>query len=222
MKTTRLIGELKVAIAYTSAKSEDGVDRLLEQIASLGNGSIAVKIQADLRQVGAPSEIVKATRAAFGEHIDILVNNAGFQVTKSLMDITAQDFADTYDLNVRAVMLMSKAVLPFLRAPGRIINIGSVGARCGFKDLSLYCSSKSAVEGLTRVFAVELGAAGHTVNTVNPGPVQTDLLNGVPQEIVDMQMKSTPAQNRLGDTDDVAQIVVFLAEDRSRWITGQG
>ena len=116
---------------------------------------------------------------------------------------------------------MSQAVTPYLGRDGRIINIGSVGARCGFKELSLYCSSKAAVEGLTRVSAAELGPKGHTVNTVNPGPVQTDLLDKIPPDIVAMQKSQTPLENRLGRTDDIAQIVAFLAEEGSRWITGQ-
>lgn len=116
---------------------------------------------------------------------------------------------------------MSKEVLPYLRTPGRIINVSSVGARLGLKELSLYCSSKAAVEGMTRCFAAELGHQGHTVNAVNPGPVQTDVLDGIPEEIVEMQKKSTPIENRLGTTDDIAQIVGFLSEESSRWITGQ-
>ena len=142
-------------------------------------------------------------------------------MVRGLGDISVDDFSYVYDLNVRAVLLLSKEVLPFLRAPGRIINISSVGARSGFKDLSLYCSSKAAVEGMTRCFAAELGPRGHTVNTVNPGPVQTDVLDGIPKDLIEMQKKSTPVENRLGTTDDIAQIVAFLAEENSRWITGQ-
>lgn len=197
------------------------MDELVKRIEQLHNGSAAIKVQADLRQVDAPEEIVQATRSAYGEHIDILVNNAGCELVKGLGDISANDFSYVYDLNVRAVLLMSKAVLPYLRAPGRIINVGSVGARLGFKDLSLYCSSKAAVEGMTRCFAAELGPQGHTVNTVNPGPVQTDVLDGIPKDIVEMQKKMTPVEYRLGTTDDIGQIVGFLSEESSRWITGQ-
>lgn len=197
------------------------MDELIEKIEELNNGSKAVKVQADLRQVQAPDNIVAATRQEFGKHIDILVNNAGCELVKSLDSVTPEDFSYVYDLNVRAVLLISKAILPYLRAPGRIINVSSVGARSGFKDLSIYCSSKAAVEGLTRCMAAELGPKGHTVNAINPGPVQTDLLNGIPKEIVEMQKTMTPAENRLGTTDDIAQIVGFLAEEGSRWITGQ-
>lgn len=208
-------------MTYTSPGSEKSVDELVKRVEQLQNGSVAAKVQADLRQVEAPKKIVQATRSAFGDHIDILVNNAGCTLVKGLGDISVDDFSYVYDLNVRAVLLMSKEVLPYLRAPGRIINVSSVGARLGLKELSLYCSSKAAVEGITRCFAAELGHQGHTVNAVNPGPVQTDVLDGIPEEIVEKRKKSTPIENRLGTTDDIAQIVGFLSEESSRWITGQ-
>lgn len=208
-------------MTFTSPSSEKSVDELLERVEQLQNGSAGAKVQADLRQVDAPKKIVSATRSAFGDHIDILVNNAGCELVKGLGDISVDDFSYVYDLNVRAVLLLCQEVLPYLRSPGRIINVSSVGARLGFKELSLYCSSKAAVEGMTRCFAAELGHRGHTVNAVNPGPVQTDVLDGIPQEIVEMQKKSTPVENRLGTTDDIAQIVGFLSEESSRWITGQ-
>ena len=208
-------------MTFTSPSSEKSVDELVARVEQLQNGSAAAKVQADLREVDAPRKIVQATRSAFGDHIDILVNNAGCELVKGLGDISVDDFSYVYDLNVRAVLLMSKEVLPYLRTPGRIINISSVGARLGFKELSLYCSSKAAVEGMTRCFAAELGSQGHTVNVVSPGPVQTDILDGIPKEIIEMQKKSTPVDNRLGTTDDIAQIVGFLSEESSRWITGQ-
>jgi len=206
---------------YASARSQDATEHLISNIIALENGSTAIKVRADLRLTAAPQNIMQTHLNAFGTHVDILVNNAGCELVKGLGDITSEDFSYVFNLNVRAVVLMTQAVLPHLRSPGRIINVSSVGARCGFKDLSLYCSSKAAVEGLTRCHAAELGAKGHTVNTVNPGPVQTDLLNGIPKEVIEMQKKTTPAENRLGTTDDVAQIVAFLSEENSRWITGQ-
>ena len=216
-----LTWRLKVAISYSSSSSDKLAHELIEQISSFRNGSAAIQIRADLHQAEAPREIVKATVAAFGEHIDILVNNAGTGILKELSDITLEDFANVYDVNVRAVLLMSQAVLPYLRSPGRIINIGSVASRHGYQSLSLYCSSKTAVEGLTRCFATELGSSRHTVNCLNVGPVQTDLLNGIPKELVELQKKTTPLENRMGTTDDIAQLVGFLAEESSQWITGQ-
>lgn len=150
-----------------------------------------------------------------------MVNNAGIEVVKSIGDIDVDDFSLVYDLNVRAPMLLMKEVLPYLRSPGRIVNMGSVGGRHGFKNLSVYCSSKAAVEGLTRCWAAELGVAKHTVNTVNPGPVPSELLDNIPKDIIEMQKQNTPMENRLGTLDDIAQIVAWLASEESRWVTGQ-
>ena len=212
----------KVLITYASERSERDAGELVARIKALENGSDAAYFRADLREVPAPASVVDKTFASFGgTHIDILVNNAGCELTKPLSSITPEGFSYVFDLNVRGTLLMTKEVSKFLRPPGRIINISSVGSRSGFAELSLYCSSKAAVEGLTRCWAAELGSRGHTVNAVNPGPVQTILLEGIPREIVDMQKKTTPMENRLGTTDDIAQIVAFLAEENSRWITGQ-
>lgn len=197
------------------------MNALVNSINALDNGASAIAIKADLRDPLSPSKIVAETVQHFGGHIDILVNNAGVELVKPLQDVTVADFSFIYDLNVRAPMLMLQAVLPHLRAPGRIINIGSVGGRHGFKQLSVYCSSKSALEGLTRCWAAELGLDGHTVNCVNPGPVQTELMDNIPKETIEMQRKQTPIENRIGTVNDVAPVVVWLAKEESRWVTGQ-
>jgi 3-oxoacyl-[acyl-carrier protein] reductase len=106
---------------------------------------------------------------------------------------------------------MIKAVVPHLRAPGRIINISSVGARFGAPQLA----------GMTRSLAQELGDAGHTVNAVAPGPTESEMLADVPKDIVDNQLKTTAVQHRVGTADDVAQIVSWLASESSRWVSGQ-
>jgi 3-oxoacyl-[acyl-carrier protein] reductase len=127
-----------------------------------------------------------------------LVNNAGTEGIKKLDEITPQDFAQVYDLNVRGALLMTQAVLPYLQPQGRIINISSVASRAGFPGFGLYCSSKAALEGLTWCWAGELGGNGTTVNAVNPRPVESNMLKNVPKEIVEKQKAETPVENRLG------------------------
>ncbi|CAH0020465.1 unnamed protein product [Clonostachys rhizophaga] len=212
----------KIVATYTSPKSDQQVTALADKIAALGNGSECIHVRADLRSPDSAAQIVKSSLEAFGHAVDILVNNAGAEVVKPLDDITTDDFDFVYHLNVRAPLLLLQAVRPHLRAPGgRIINISSVGSRSGMKSLSLYCSSKAALEGMTRCWAAELGGEGHTVNSVNPGPVQSEMLDNIPREIIEMQLAQTPIQNRLGTVDDVAQIVAWLASEESRWVTGQ-
>ncbi|TVY56608.1 Dehydrogenase OXI1 [Lachnellula cervina] len=178
---------------------------------------------ADLTKVGSPDEIVQSIKdwRSGDPRIDILVNNAGTEVNKRLGEITAQDFALVYDLNVRGTLLLTQAVLPYLQPHSRIINIGSVASRAGFAGFSLYCSSKAALEGLTRVWAAEMGGNGTTVNTVNPGPVDSDMLKNIPKEIVEKQKADTPVGKRLGTTEEIADTVAWLAGKDSRWITGQ-
>jgi 3-oxoacyl-[acyl-carrier protein] reductase len=184
-------------------------------------GSIATLVRADLSEIDAPEKIVAATRDAFGEHIDILVNNAAFELHGSILDTSPEDYAKVFDVNVRGALLMTKAVVPYLRAPGRIINISSVGARIGFENMTLYCGSKAALEGFTRCLATELGAVGHTVNAVQPGPVESEMLDQIPKDIVETQLKATPVERRVGKVEDIAKVVAWLAEEQSGWISGQ-
>ena len=206
---------------YTSPGSEASAKSVASQIASMGNGSQSITVQADLSQVDVGEKIVAATLKAFGGSIDILVNNAGVLFDKAILDTTAEDYAAIFDVNVRGPLLMTKAVVPHLRAPGRIINVSSVGARSGFEKLALYSASKAALEGMTRGLAAELGGNGTTVNAVAPGPTKSDMMDDVPKDIVEMQLKSTPVQHRHGEADDIAQVVAFLASENSRWISGQ-
>jgi 3-oxoacyl-[acyl-carrier protein] reductase len=164
---------------------------------------------------------VEATLEAFGDKIDILVNNAGVLAGKPLAETTAEDYASIFDVNVRAPLLMTKAVLPHLRAPGRIINMSSVGARFGPPQLALYAASKAAIEGMTRSLAQELGGAGHTVNAVAPGPTESEMLDDVPKDIVETQLKTTAVQHRVGTVDDIARIVAWLASEDGKWVSGQ-
>lgn len=135
------------------------------------------------------------------------------------MDVS--DYDSVFNLNARGVILLTQALLPYLSSNGRIINIGSVGGRSAFKSLSLYCASKAALEGLTRCWAAELGGNGTTVNCVCPGPVQSELLDNIPKDIVEKQKASTPIQGRLGTVEEIANVVAGLAGKDGAWITGQ-
>lgn len=210
----------KVVVTYTSESSKVKVDDLIAEIENIENTSTAISVRADLNDLDSPSTIIKRTVDAFGG-IDILVNNAGIELGKRLEDITPDDFSTVYNINVRAPVLLTQAAIPHLHPNSRIINISSVAARCGFPAFSLYCASKAALEGLTRCWAAELGHNGTTVNAVAPGPVQSDMLDNIPDEIKNTQRDSTPIQKRFGTQEEVAAIVSWLASPEASWTTGQ-
>ncbi|KIY46521.1 NAD(P)-binding protein [Fistulina hepatica ATCC 64428] len=211
-----------VMITYTSSSSAPKVEALISKITALVNGSRAASIACDLRQLDAPQKIIDTTFSAFGvSHIDILINNAGVFMQKPFADVTAQDFADVHDLNVRGTFMMTQAVAPHLRAPGRIIHVSSGAERLGLVGFSVYASSKGAIGALARVFAAELGPKGHTVNAVAPGPVVSDMLDQIPEPFLEAQRQQTPVEHRLGQPEDIAAIIMALCGEEGRWISGQ-
>ncbi|PNP79447.1 hypothetical protein FNYG_07282 [Fusarium nygamai] len=127
-------------------------------------------------------------------------------------------------VNVRAVIFMTQAFIPYASRGGRIVNLSSISARGGYATQSVYSASKAAVEALTRIWATELCQKYNiTVNAVNPGPVDTDMYRAAGEvhlARMEEQNMKTPAALRAGTEDDVAEIVAFLCEERSRWITG--
>lgn len=182
-------------------------------------------IQADISAADAPEKIVSATQKAFStQKLDILVNNAGLGGNTPLEEIKVEEYESLMSVNVKAVIFMTQAFIKHVNKGGRIVNLSSISARGGYATQTVYAASKAAVEGLTRVWATELGHKYEvTVNAVNPGPVDTDMYRAAGEvhlARMEAQNKKTPAAPRAGTTNDVAEIIVFLCEERSRWVTG--
>ncbi|KAL5363449.1 hypothetical protein BJX96DRAFT_167488 [Aspergillus floccosus] len=215
----------KVAITFVSPSSGVLADQVVSTINDLGNGASAIKIKADMRSMDSPGQIISETTAAFGESIDILVNNAGMESGQALGNIGVEEYTEVWDVNVRSVVFMTQAVLPYLRAPGRIISIGSVLGRIGRPGASIYSATKVAIEALSRGWASELGPAAHTVNVVAPALTRTDMMTRITstesEQALQAQKMMTPIEHRLGEAEDIALVVAMLAEPSSRWITGQ-
>ncbi|OBT45162.1 hypothetical protein VE00_04313 [Pseudogymnoascus sp. WSF 3629] len=187
-------------------------------------GVEAEGIQAGGSDREAPARIVAKAVEKWG-HIDIIINNAGAADDALLKDLTHEIFDKILDCNLRFPTWLVKESLPHLGTSPRIVNISSVIARMGGSYTTAYCASKAAMEGITKVWAQELGQKyGATVNCVNPGPVKTDMwLRDTEQAVLDkweVKMKEIPAAARIAEVDDIAQIVAFLSEECSRWSTG--
>lgn len=205
-----------VAITYQS--SVDKAEKVVQEIQQHGGKAIA--IQADSAGPQAILNAVDKTAKEFGG-LHILVNNAGMGLYKDIADFTLQDFDQIMAVNVRAVFAGSKAALRYLGKGGRIINIGSCQAeRMPTPGGSLYAMSKSALIGLTKGMARDLGSKGITVNLVNPGPVDTDM-NPSDGPFADYQ-RSLMAIPEFGSGEDIAALVAYLAGSESGYVTGAG
>lgn len=214
---------VQVAFNYVSPSSESAAVTLVEEVKSLGSRAVCVRV--DMASLDAPKDLLNATLEEFQtDKIDILINNAGLGGNAPLEEVTVEDYDRLMTVNVRAVIFMTQAVLPHINRGGRIVNLSSISSRGGYSTQSVYAASKAAVEGLTRVWATELGHKyGVTVNCVNPGPVDTDMYRAagsVHLARMEEQNKKVPAEPRCGTEQDIADIVVFLCEERSRWVTG--
>ncbi|KAJ4318035.1 hypothetical protein N0V94_004636 [Neodidymelliopsis sp. IMI 364377] len=213
-----------IAFTYVSESSIAYAESLVREVQALGSRALA--IQADSRDLSAPDRIVAETLSFFETtHVDILINNAGVgSAATRIENVTIGEYNSVMDVNVRALIFMTQAFVRHVGQGGRIVNLSSISARGGYATQSVYSASKAAVEGLTRVWATELGPKyGVTVNAVNPGPVDTDMYRAagrVHLARMEEQNKKTPAAPRAGTEADVADIVLFLCEERSRWVTG--
>jgi 3-oxoacyl-[acyl-carrier protein] reductase len=205
----------KVIINYAGAKDE--ADKTVQLIKDAGGDAIALK--ADVSKAREVTALFDSAIVHFGR-IDVLVNNAGIMITKLLTDTTDDDFTKQFEVNVRGTFNSLREAATKLANGGSIINFSSTTTRLMMPTYSTYVATKGAVEQLTRVFAKEIGR-GINVNAVLPGPTNTELFTkGKPQEVID-RLASLNAFNRLGEPEDIAKVVVFLASDDAKWISGQ-
>lgn len=204
------------AVAITYAGSQDKAEEVVNGIESAGGKALAIR--ADSADASAVKNAVAETVKAFGR-LDILVNNAGIAIVAPLDEFKLEDFDRIMAINVRAVFVASQEAARHMRDGGRIINIGSVNAdRMPFEGGGPYAMSKAAVAGLTRGLARDLGPRGITVNTVQPGPVDTDL-NPAEGEFAET-LKSFMALKRYAKGEEIAGMVAYLASPEAGFVTG--
>ena len=203
-------------VAITYARGAEAAGRVVEAIKSAGGRAIAV--QADAADAKAVQAAVEKTMASFGR-LDILVNNAGTAIPKAFEETTLEEMDRVIDINLRGVLVATRAALRHLKDAGRIINIGScVGERMMTPGLVTYAATKGAVKMFSQGLSREVGARGITVNTIQPGPIDTDL-NPASGDWATPQIANT-ALKRYGHADDIAAMVAFVAGPEASYITG--
>ena len=204
-----------VAITYNSNKA--AADTVVAKATELGSKAIAVKANASSSK---DNEALVAEIKKLGK-IDILVNNAGIFEGAPIESVDLAQYDRLFDTNVRGVVATTIAALTNFNDGGRIINISSGAARASMAAFSLYSATKGAMEALTRGWAQDLGARQITVNAVAPGATVTDMMEaGLPAEFLPVIIEKT-ALKRLGQPEDIAATVAFLASSDGAWITGR-
>lgn len=205
-----------VVIVFRSEKEDaEETKGLVEE-----KGRRALLIQTDVGSESNCIDIVNQTLAQFGK-LDIVVNNAAIQVPhQDLTEITAEQWEETFRVNIHAQFYLSKAALPHLKAGASVINTASVNAYKGHKQLVDYTSTKGAIIGFTRSIALQWAEKGIRVNAVAPGPIWTPLIPSTMHKGLDEFGQEVPMK-RAGQPAEVAPCYVFLASEDASYITGQ-
>lgn len=185
-------------------------------------GKRPLVIKADVSKEDEAKSIIKQTIDAFGK-LDVLVNNAGILRQDNIYDTSFMNvFDEVMNTNLRAVVLLTNLAVPYLvETKGNIVNVSSVAAqRVKPTQLVSYKTSKAGLNHFTRCIALELAAHGVRVNTVSPGPVATDIFDAGSMEDYLETLKKSTALGRIGQPEEISDIILFLASDKAKSITG--
>jgi 3-oxoacyl-[acyl-carrier protein] reductase len=206
------------AVAVNYAGNEAAANTTVAAIEAAGGRAIAVR--ADVAKVDDVQAMFAAIEEKLGP-VDILVNNAGILPYVTIAETTDEQFERTMAINVTGTFNTMREAATRLNEGGRIVNFSTSVLHMAPPTYGVYAATKGAVEALTRVFAKELRGRGITCNAVAPGPVATELfLTGKSDELIQQIAKSAPLE-RLGQPDDIAGVVSFLAGPDGGWVNGQ-
>ncbi|MCZ6599917.1 MAG: glucose 1-dehydrogenase [Acidobacteria bacterium] len=221
--TARLFARAGASLALVG---RDGarLEAAAEACRSLGSPRVE-EIEGDLTADEAPDDIVERVLANL-ERLDILVNAAGIISSGLAADTSDETFDRMMDINVRSLFRLTRAAIPHLeKTSGNIVNVSSVAGLRPYPGLLPYCASKAAVDQITRCLSLELGPRGVRVNAVNPGVVVTNLhrAGGMAEEVYQAFLErggETHPLGRVGQPEEVAELILFLASSKAAWITG--
>ncbi len=224
-RATALLLARRGALVIATGRS-DAALQVLEGEAGGADGKI-VRIPGDLKDPGFRERLAAAASEAVNGQLHALVNAAGIIGTGSIETTSLDAFDDMMDINVRAVFDLTQRCVELLKpARGSVVNVSSVTGTRAFPGVLSYCVSKAAIDQMTRCIALELAEHGVRCNAVNPGVVRTNLhRNGGMGEtdyaaFVERSAQTHPL-GRVGEPEEIAELIVFLAGDQSGWITGE-
>lgn len=207
-----------IAVIVNYASSAKAADEVVASIEAAGGHAAAVK--ADIGSRTGMTELFDAAEGTFGS-VDILVNNAASMTLSPLTTTDDESFEQQVQINLGGVFRGLREAGKRLNDGGRIVSFSSSVVGLYQPTYGVYAATKAGVEAMTHVFAKELGPRRITVNAVAPGPVETDLfMTGKSEDLVNSIRKTNP-QGRLGQPDDIANVVAFLASPESGWVSGQ-
>jgi glucose 1-dehydrogenase len=208
-------------IVINHAGNREGAEETLKQVEAAGARGIIVR--ADVSKVPDLQSLIERGWETLGS-VDILVNNAGMEKKADFWDVAEEDYDRVLDVNLKGPFFLTQAFVRRLRSvkkTGRVINISSVHEDIAFPGFATYCASKGGMRMLMRTLAVELGPEGFAINNIAPGaiatPMNRSLLEDKPK--LDALLKNIPL-GRLGSTEDVANLVAFLASDEAAYVNG--
>lgn len=207
----------RVVVNYSGSQSK--AEDVVKEIEAAGGEAFA--IQASVADSESVTGMITATMERFGS-VDILVNNAGITRDNLLMRMKESEWDDVINTNLKGVFLCTKAVTRQMmkQRAGRIINIASIVGVSGNAGQANYVAAKAGVIGLTKTTAKELASRNINVNAIAPGFITTEMTEELPEEVKTQMLTQIPLA-KLGNPEDVAKAVVFLASDDSTYITGQ-
>jgi 3-oxoacyl-[acyl-carrier protein] reductase len=205
-----------VVVNYINGKEQaDAVVRSIET-----KGGKAIALQADLGNLADIKRLFEQAIGHFG-HLDILVNNAGIALSNPVASATEAEFDRTFAINAKGPFFAMQEATKHMQDGGRIISISTILTVVSRPNRAIYAASKAAVEQFSMTLAKEVGGRGITVNTISPGAVETEMMAAsMPPQMKQMLIQNTPL-GRLGQPQDIADVVAFLASEDGRWLTGQ-
>lgn len=212
-----------IAIALANAGAKVVVSDLNEEhcqeVAKKIGEDKAIAIKCDVANKNEVDKLIAKSIEKFGK-LDILANNAGIFPFKQFEELTEDDWDKVLDVNLKSMFLTSQAAAKVMKDGGKIVDISSIASVVGFEGLTHYCASKGGVNGFVRALALELSKKHINVNAVAPGAINTPGASGGSEEQKQQTIAMIPA-GRMGEPADIANAVVFLASNKSDYITGQ-